>query len=396
MSMTSNSNKPIIDISIIGVGDAGNLAIHSIPKDRFKQVKFFYANTNWESLAKYDKDSLIFLENNSDSKKNGDPIVGKLAANNSINEIKSKISNSQLLILTAGFGGGTGTGALPIISKIAREMGIITIAVITTPFSYEGSSKELVAREGISELKKNVDSLIIVSNNKLINNYPDIAAIDAFRLTNNILKNCVKTFIDLISLDSIINLSIADLISTIKDKGEAYIGFGKGVGRNKITRAVNGVLESKIIETSIKNATNAVLNIVGDTSVTMQQINEIINLLKAKSSNPKLNIVFSFNVDKNLRNEVQLSLIATFDNNSKSNNSAKTNEEKLIQNSQEILLKIGNTLENELSGYTTGEFDLPNFEIEKSNYQSDDKDQDDFIISSEKSEEDDDIPFFLK
>ena len=219
-------------------------------------------------------------------------------------------------------------------------------------------------------------------------------SIDAFKLINNILKNCIKTFIELISRESVINISIADLISSLKNRGEAYIGFGKGIGRNKVMKAINNALNSKIIDKSFKKANNAVLNIIGDETVTMQQINEIIDILKTKLNNKETNIVFNFNVDKKLRNEIQLSIIATF-----SNDENKTNENKKLYNSQELLLEIGNTLENELNGYITGELDLQSSdpEVEKIDIdQFDDKDQESFTITNESNEEDDDIPFFLK
>ena len=222
---------------------------------------------------------------------------------------------------------------------------------------------------------------------------------DAIKLTNNFSKNCIKTFLNFISDKSIINISTNDLISLLKNKGESYIGFGNGLGRNKIIRAVNKTFESKIIDKAITHSTHIALNIVGDPTVTMKEINEIIELFKSNLKQDNLKIFFSFDVNKEFVNEIQLSVIATFEKENKNDSTFEQkpnikiidNKNESIQNSQEILINIGNTLENELSGYLTGELELNNLNID-----IDDKDQEDFIISIDESEEDDDIPFFLK
>lgn len=389
-------------IIVMGVGKAGNTIVENIlEKEKYNNVNFIYADTNKKLLEKFDNNYTLFLNSkvNSLEISNNDPLVSKYAVTNSIDDIKAKLINSKILILTSGLGGTTGTYALPLIAKIAKDMGIITVAIVSTPFSYEGNSKEKNAQEGLKELKEVVDTLIVVSNNKLINNYPDIAALDAIKLTNNISKNCVKTFLNFMCDKSMINISVNDLISLLKNKGESYIGFGNGLGRNKIIRAVHKTFESKIIDKAITNSTHIALNIVGDPTVTMKEINEIIELFKSNLKQDNLKIFFSFDVNKDFINEIQISVIATFEKNNKDdlnieqkpNIKVIDNKNKSIQNSQEILINIGNTLENELSGYLTGELDLNNLNIE-----IDDKDQEDFIISVEESEEDDDIPFFLK
>ena len=389
-------------IIVMGVGKAGNTIVENVlEKEKYNNVNFIYADTNKKLLEKFDKNSTLFLNSEIGDLKvsNNDPLISKYAVTNSIDDIKEKLINSKILILTSGFGGLTGTYALPLIAKIAKDMGIITVAIISTPFSYEGTSKEKNAQEGLKELKEIVDTLIVVSNNKLINNYPDIAALDAIKLTNNFSKNCIKTFLNFISDKSIINISTNDLISLLKNKGESYIGFGNGLGKNKIIRAVNKTFESKIIDKTITNSTHIALNIIGDPTVTMKEINEIIELFKSNLKQDNLKIFFSFDVNKEFVNEIQLSVIATFEKENKNDSTFEQkpnikiidNKNESIQNSQEILINIGNTLENELSGYLTGELELNNLNID-----IDDKDQEDFIISIDESEEDDDIPFFLK
>ncbi|MBD5422885.1 MAG: hypothetical protein HDR43_00040 [Mycoplasma sp.] len=385
----------LMNLSVIGVGDAGCKAVDSISKDNIDGIKCMYINTNKNSLKDYDENYSILLndDNGNNLGNSGDPIVGKTAALSSLDLIKSKLKDTKSLILTAGFGGGTGTGALPIIAKAAKEMGILTIAIVTTPFSYEGIAKDLNAKIGLEDLNKNADVIIRISNNRIINNYPDIILSDVFKLINKVLKNSINYFINLFSNNSI-NVSKSDLINSLKNKGESYIGFGSGVGKNKIARAINEVVNSKIIETQFNKSTNAVMMIVGDPTITLNQINSIVDEIKLRSKNNNLNVIFSFKTDDSLVNEIRISLISTFL--SKHDSEIKSENEKILQESQELLLEIGNTLDNEMNGYITGELDLSLFSNEKINNQIDDKDQDDSIIISDENKDDDDIPFFLK
>lgn len=388
-----NSNfKPIISTAIIGVGDAGIEALKTVNnKSELTSLDFIYANTNKKSLENLDNTLYLNAENVDLSL--GDPLFGKVAASNSIDQIKQKLENVELLILVAGFGGGTGTGALPFIAKTAKEMGILTIAIVTTPFSYEGNVKDGYAKQGLDDSDGNVDSLFIISNNRLINNYPDIIATDAFKLVNNILKNCINTFINLISSESVINnLTITQLTSAIKNKGQTYIGFGNGMGKNKINRIISNALNSKIVETTTKDLTNVVLNIVGDPTVSIKEIDEIVSLFTTRIKNDKLEVSYKFSINPKFVNEIQLSMIGTCER--LSTNLEKSFENKKLQNSQELLISINNTLENDIKPYVTGELDLK--PVSNFGVQQDDKGQDDFFINSEESNDDDDIPFFLK
>ena len=398
------TKKTIVNISVIGVGGAGNNTLENIPKDKFPGIKFVYANTDKQVLEKYDPEFPLELnigDENDGLGAGADPKIGKFAAQNSIDEIRKILSRTRLLILTAGLGGGTGTGATPVIAKLAREMGILTIAIVTTPFSIEGTKRINNAQLGLEELKNNVDAYVVVSNDKLLNYYPDVAMIDAFQLVNNVLKNCIKAFTDLMLKTSLINLDFADLTATIKDKGEAYIGFGMGVGQNKEIKAIESALNSKIIDTSIKGANNIIINIIADPSVSINQATKIIEAFKQKINN-EADIIFGFDVDQNLKNEIQIAIIATKNkeiNDQKeqiSNTNNPLNEQLLDINDEQLhetLIKIGNTLELELSGKQP---------IVNDNYlETEDlsfltNEQEDENIFIEVDENDDDIPFFLK
>lgn len=388
----NDSKNPFINITVIGVGGAGNNTLENIPKEKFAGVNFLFANTDKQVLDKFNKNQCIFL-NVGDSFNDGlgsgaDPQIGKLATQNSNKEIEQALKNTRLLIITAGLGGGTGTGGSPVIANIAKKMGILTIAIVTTPFSFEGPKRKSNADLGLKELQKNVDAFVVVSNDKLLNNYPDVPLEDAFQLTNNVLKNCIKSFTDLILKSSTINLDFADLSSIIKGKGEIYIGFGKGVGNTKVAKAIDSALNSKIIEKSIKGANNAIINIVADPTISINQTNQIIEQFKEKSVG-ELDVIFGLNIDQNLRNEIQISIIATF--NSNKNDELNNNDEIDDKKTQETLLKIGNTLELEISSGQTNNFVQ---EEEKNiNHQIDNEEE---VFIKFDDNEDDDIPFFLK
>lgn len=385
----------MLNISIIGVGKAGINIVENLPKSILNDNKILYASSNEKLLEKYDYEQIISLKNkNENSTIINDALSVSEITLDLTNSIKEKLNGIDLLILTAGFGGYTGTTYLPIIAKIARQMGIIVVAIITTPFSYEGTTKNLNARAGIEKLKENIDLVSIISNNKILNNYPDIAAIDAYKLVNNILKNCIKSFLSLNQKNAIINLNLNDALKVIKNRSEAYIGFGYGVGRNKTYRAIKEAINSKIIDTSIKNSTDAILTITTDPSMTIQEIEKLIIDFKQKSNNESLNIHFSFTIDESLRNEVRLLVIATNKNNFIHKKEVETN--KLLHDSQEVLIEIENTLEQDINSYISREIYYPTFEIESMDDQFEDKDQDKTVIITDDSVEDDDIPFFLK
>ncbi len=271
-------------------------------------------------------------------------------------------------------------------------MGILTIAVVTTPFSYEGITKEVNALVGLNSLKENIDVLIPISNNRILNNYPDIVVADMFKLINKLLKNTLNYFVNLFSDNQDFKVSWNEVIQYLKDKKESYIGFGSGIGKNKIYRAVNQATESKIIDTKFTNSKNIIMLIVADPSFTAAQINQIEKEIKQKIRTDHLNIIFSFNIDKNLVNEVRISLIATYGSNT---TKEKSIEQDLLK-SQEILLKIGNTLENEMSGYITNELNVDQYNIEEINHYIENKNLNNSLLVSDENKDEDDIPFFLK
>lgn len=391
-----DQNSSLMKIVVIGVGGTGCKVVNIVENENNlsnSDVNFIYIDSNENSLKNYEENSSILLKDDENTKNFDDVNVLKNATYNSLNLIKERIVDANIVIICSGFGGITGTGALPIIAKLSKEMGILTIAVVTTPFSYEGIAKEVNALAGLNSLKENIDVLIPISNNRILNNYPDIVVADMFKLINKLLKNTLNYFINLFSDKQDFKVSWNEVIQCLKDKKESYIGFGSGIGKNKISRAINQATDSKIIDTKFVNSKNVVMLIVADSSFTAAQINEVKEEIKQKTRTDHLNIILSFNTDKSLVNEIRVSLISTFSSNTPKE---KSLEQDLLQKSQEILLKIGNTLENEMNGHITGELNTDQYSIEEVNNYIEDKNLNDDLIVSEESKDEDDIPFFLK
>ncbi len=382
-------------IIVIGVGGTGCKVVNIVENENdlsHSNINFIYIDSNENSLKNYNENLTILLRDAENTKNFDDINVAKNATYYSLDLIKEKIVNADIVIICSGFGGITGTGSLPIIAKLSKEMGILTIAVVTTPFSYEGITKEVNALVGLNSLKENIDVLIPISNNRILNNYPDIVVADMFKLINKLLKNTLNYFVNLFSDNQDFKVSWNEVIQYLKDKKESYIGFGSGIGKNKIYRAVNQATESKIIDTKFTNSKNIIMLIVADPSFTAAQINQIEKEIKQKIRTDHLNIIFSFNIDKNLVNEVRISLIATYGSNT---TKEKSIEQDLLK-SQEILLKIGNTLENEMSGYITNELNVDQYNIEEINHYIENKNLNNSLLVSDENKDEDDIPFFLK
>ena len=375
MTNIKNIENPIIDITVIGVGGCGNNSVAKMINADFEGVQFILANTDKQALDIINSKNKLYLgsELNNGMGAGANPEIGMSAAISSDEQIRNKIIGTKLLIITAGMGGGTGTGASPIIAKIAKEMGILTIAIVTTPFSFEGNKRDINSQKGIKDLKKYVDSLIIVSNNKLLENYSDISFEDSFTVADKILKNTVQILTDIILKPSYINLDFADVCSIIKEKENAYIWQGRATGKNKAEKAVMKAVNSNILENSINDSTDAIVNITGGSDISLKEANFIMTKIK-EQTNENINIIFGIRKDESMQNEIHVSIIAT---------SGKASFKLLEPESGKSLDMINHNL-NQKNHDNEGfdqEFLPKNINIE----------EDSFTI-----EEDDEIPFFLK
>ncbi|MGL4343275.1 MAG: cell division protein FtsZ [Metamycoplasmataceae bacterium] len=385
--MFKTGQKSFLDIKIMGVGGCGNNSIKEMlaTKSEFHDIDFLIANTDLQVLNDIEVDRKIILGKEGIGA-GADPQKGEDAALESIEEIKQSLVGAKMLIITAGLGGGTGTGAGPIIAKVARDMGILVVALVTLPFNFEGSKRMNYANVGLEKFRKNVDSLIVISNDMLLENFSSFNIKDSFKYSNKILKQTIKAITDIILKPSIINLDFADLCNIMKNKGNAFVGFGQACGKEKSKKALEKVFNSKLIDLDLKTINNVILFINSSPDFSLLDINLIVEEIKQKT-NQDINLLFGQAIDDNLRNEVQISFIAT------TNKSDGKNQETIFEKDLEL---YSSTIRNGIL--------LQQEEFEKTIEQSfplnidnqDENSDDDFIIETQNQDEDDDIPFFMK
>lgn len=292
MNIDDDKNyNPVAQIKVIGVGGGGNNSIKTLLGTKLDGLDFIIANTDKQVLEQFDKSMVLQLGDKKGLGAGAKPEIGKAAALASEDEIKSRLKGADLVIITAGMGGGTGTGASPVIAKIAKECGALVVAIVTTPFDFEGPKRTKIAKEGIQELIKYVDSYIIISNNKLLMQYGNISYNDAFTCANNVLKQAIRTLIDVIAVPGIINLDFADLETIIKNSGEAVVGIGSGSGEDRATKAITSAISSPILESSIVGATDAIVYFVASKQVTLNEIQKALNAMR-ELVGQDMNIIF--------------------------------------------------------------------------------------------------------
>lgn len=299
-------------IVVIGVGGGGSNAVNKMLEDKTGNIEYWVFNTDAQALATAKCENRVVLGRNLTKGlgAGGDPAVGKEAALDSIDEIKEIINGANMVFIAAGMGGGTGTGAAPIIAKIAKESGALTVAIVTRPFNFEGQTRKVRAVEGINELKANVDSIIIVSNDSLMMFNGSRSLSEAFSESDRVLSQSVKTITDLIILPGVINLDFADVKSTLKDKGIAMIGFGMGTGEKKALDAATNAISSPLLEASIRGCKSAIINVTGGQGVTLAEASEAVDYI-TEAAGKSINIIFGVQQNPALNDTMMISIIAT-------------------------------------------------------------------------------------
>ena len=299
-------------IVVIGVGGAGSNAVNQMLEEKIANIEFWVFNTVAQALATSKAENRLVLgrQTTRGLGAGGDPQVGREAALDSVDDIKRVIEGANMVFIAAGMGGGTGTGAAPVVAKLAKDAGALTVAIVTRPFTFEGNSRKVKAVEGITELKSAVDSIIIVSNDKLMFMNGSRPISEAFNESDKVLAQSVKTITDLILLPGLINLDFADVRSTLKDKGVALIGFGMGSGEHKAEEASSSAIASPLLEASVKGAHSAIINITGGKSVTLDEAQEAVNYITEAAGN-NVNIIFGVQQNPELNDQMLISVIAT-------------------------------------------------------------------------------------
>ncbi|NLW70432.1 MAG: cell division protein FtsZ [Eubacteriaceae bacterium] len=300
-------------IKVFGVGGGGNNAVNRMIESGLQGVLFYSINTDNQALAVSLAENKIQIGQTTTKGlgAGANPEQGEKAAEENGEEIKKSLQGADLVFITAGMGGGTGTGASHVIAKIAKEMGILVIGVVTRPFHFEGKVRKINSDLGIRLLKEYVDALVVIPNDRLLqvaNNNTTFR--DAFRMADEVLLMGVKGITDLISTPGLINLDFADVKTIIKDAGLAHMGMGIGSGADKATDAAKQAIESPLLETSIQGATGVLLNITGGEQLTLFEVEKIATVIR-EEAHPDANMIFGACTDPNLDDMIKVTVIAT-------------------------------------------------------------------------------------
>ncbi len=300
-------------IKVMGVGGGGCNAINSMIGSNISSAEFIAVNTDSQALllSKAEKCIQIGEILTKGLGAGSNPNVGEAAAEESKEELAAVLQGTDLLFIAAGMGGGTGTGAVSVIARIAREMGILTVAVVTKPFSFEGRVRNENANKGISNLRKYVDTLVIIPNDKLLQFLPaQIGMLDAFKVADDMLKQGIVGIVDLIATPSLINLDFADVNTVMRDQGLAHMGIGRAKGENRIIEAVRQAVSSPLLETTIEGAKSVILNVTGGKDLMLSEVNEAAVLVQGIIDG-SANIIFGATIDETMVDEVKITVIAT-------------------------------------------------------------------------------------
>jgi len=301
-------------IKVIGCGGGGCNAVTRMVRENIRGVEFVVMNTDAQYLAVTEVFTCIQLgeRNTRGLGAGGDNRMGHKAAEESREDIRQVISGSDMVFVTAGMGGGTGTGSAPVVAEMAKEAGALTIAIVTKPFGFEGAHRMRVAEEGIAELMPRVDTLVLIPNDRLFEICDSKTGVDgAFRLADEVLCNGVQAIAEVITVPGLINLDFADVRSVMKDAGPAWMSIGRsGGGPNRAVEAAKQALTSPLLDVSVDGSKGVIFNITGDSSLTLYEVNAAADVVR-KAVDPDANVIFGVSIDENMGREVRMTLIAT-------------------------------------------------------------------------------------
>ena len=310
---SANNSTSVVKIKVLGVGGGGNNAVNRMIEANVTSAEFVAINTDKQALliSKADKRLQIGERLTGGRGAGAIPEIGRKAAEESKSSITEILKGTDLVFITAGMGGGTGTGAAPVIAQIAKELGILTVGIVTKPFQFENPKRMENAEKGIAELRKYVDTIVIIPNERLLTILPEkTTLVEAFRYADDVLRQGIQGISDLIVFPGMINLDFADIETIMKNRGLAHMGIGHGKGENKTLEAVRQAVASPLIETTIEGATGVVLNIKGGSDITLREVTEAANMVK-EVIDPSCNLIFGSSIDPEMRDEVEITIIAT-------------------------------------------------------------------------------------
>ncbi|MBI2268314.1 MAG: cell division protein FtsZ [Candidatus Blackburnbacteria bacterium] len=314
MALVKPDTSRLARIRVVAIGGGGGNSIaHMIEETRIDGVEFITVNT----------DAQVLLNNPADTKlqigekltrglgSGGDPGMGEQAAEESRERVKDLLLDSDMVFLTAGMGGGTGTGATPVIAQIAKECGALTVAIVTKPFAFEGTRRMVVAEEGIEKLNGNVDALIVIPNQRLMDVIDRRTTLaDAFKVVDSVLSQGVQGISEIITTPGLINVDFADVRAIMKDAGSALLGIGTGVGENRAQMAARAAISSPLLEVSIEGAKGVLFNIAGGPDITMSEVDEAARII-SENADADANIIFGATVNPKLSDQIRITVVAT-------------------------------------------------------------------------------------
>ena len=344
-------------IKVVGVGGGGNNAVNRMISAGVKGVEFLVFNTDKQALKNSLAETKIQLGEKITKGlgAGANPEVGEQAAEESIDEIREALEGADMVFITAGMGGGTGTGAAPVIADVAKELGLLTVGVVTKPFTFEGRKRAKSAEIGINSLKGKVDTLVIIPNDRLLSiSDKKTSFSQAFEMADDILKQGIQGISDLISVPNLINLDFADVKTIMYDKGVAHMGIGRASGDERATEAARLAINSPLLETSIEGAKSVLLNITAGSDLGIFEVNEAADLIRDCVSEDA-NIIFGAGIDESLKDEVKITVIATeFDQYKDEKKDKKENKTELSGKSPIASLEENDEEDN-------GELKIPSF-----------------------------------
>ena len=305
--------ESVVTIKVIGVGGGGSNVVNRMVRSGVQGVDFIAVNTDKQALA---VSSATYKIQIGEKLTNGqgagsDPEVGRKSAEENRTQISKALEDADMVFITAGMGGGTGTGAAPIVADIAKELGVLTVGVVTKPFRFEGMRRMKQAEGGITELRNKVDSLVIIPNERLkLATDQKITMVNAFEIADDVLQQAVQSISDLIKNTGFINLDFADVSAVMKDAGRAHMGVGRAAGKNKAEEAARMAISSPLLETSINGAKGVLINVTGSMDIGLEEVETAANLVQ-EAAHPEANIIFGAAFDDTLEDELRVTVIAT-------------------------------------------------------------------------------------
>ena len=313
LEITTNESEAVAKIIVVGVGGAGNNAVNRMIDENIGGVEFIAINSDAQVLKRSKAPTTLQIGEKITKGlgAGAKPEVGEAAAEENVEELAQLLKGADMVFVTCGMGGGTGTGAAPVVARVAREQGALTVGVVTKPFRFESKARMNNALAGIERLKPNVDTLIVIPNDRLRELIDKTTPmLEAFREVDNVLHRGVQSISDLIAVAGLVNLDFADVKAVMKDRGNALIGIGVGSGDGRAVEAAKQAVSSPLLETSIDGATDAIINVTGGSSLTLFEVEEAAEIIRS-AANTDINTIFGAVINENLNDEVIVTVIAT-------------------------------------------------------------------------------------